>query len=298
MNRDTVTRMTLLVVGARGTVGREIVKELVHRGENVRVATRQPSAIEGLRAVCPVEFDFDKPELFPAAVHGVDRVFLMARPGEDHPDTLARPLLAAMRGAGVSQVVNLTGFGVEQSEQLPLRQLELELERSELRWTHLRPNYFMQNLSAGPLARGIRERNEIALPLGDACISFVDARDIAAVAVDALCSTRHDHCAYDITGEESVGLRELAQAISSVTRREIRYRRQTHDEAYQSLIEQGSTPARAARSLQFMALARTGALSRVSTHVREVLHRPAASLRAFVNDHAHTWNRSSLETHS
>lgn len=285
--------MSILVIGGSGTIGREVVARLAGRFDDVRLATRNTAAVRGtIPSVRPVAFDFDKPDGFIAALQGVDRVFLMARPGEERADEVARPLLAAMRQVGVRQVVNLTGFGVNQSTTLPLRKLELQVEASGLRWTHLRPNFCMQNLCSGALLRGI-QHDELALPAGEARISFVDARDVAAVAAEALCTTEHDGQAYDLTGEEAVSLLDVARVVSSVTHRTIRYLPQTDAEALRTMIDQGESAARAARRVHFMSLARAGALSAVSGHVAQALGRPATSLRAFANDSAHCWRTPS-----
>lgn len=90
---------TILIIGATGRVGAELVRLLTQKGEFVRAATRNPSAVS-LRLPCPsetVEFDFDRSETFASALKGVERVFLIARPGDNASHTVAMPFIDMAR---------------------------------------------------------------------------------------------------------------------------------------------------------------------------------------------------------
>jgi uncharacterized protein YbjT (DUF2867 family) len=102
----------ILIVGATGRVGTELVKLLTAQGETVRAATRNPpaAAAKPPGPADAVEFDFDRPETFSPALRGVGRVFLMARPGDNHADTVAMPLVDEAKRAGVRLIVNLTAM--------------------------------------------------------------------------------------------------------------------------------------------------------------------------------------------
>src|SRR4051812_40274526 len=119
----------ILVVGASGNVGSRLVRLLASRGERVRAAAREPMRLSGASSV--VSFDFDRPETFAPALAGVGRVFLIARPGDEHADVVALPLIDAMRKVGVRHVVNLTAMGADEAEHVQaLRRIELHLEAS------------------------------------------------------------------------------------------------------------------------------------------------------------------------
>jgi uncharacterized protein YbjT (DUF2867 family) len=283
-------RMEILVIGAAGTVGRHLTSILARRGAAVRAATRNPQSLADLGAVARVvEFDFDRSLTFAAALDGVDRAFLMARPGDPRPDVTAAPLVAAMRRAGVRHVVHMTGMGVDRREDLPLGRLERAIEGSGMAFTHLRPNYFLQNLAAAPLVDGIRERGEIALAAGDARIAFVDARDIAAVAAEALVTEAPRDAAYTLTGGEAVSYDDVARAIAAAARRPVRYTARTDGAARAALAAAGLSPELIERRLGFLALARSGALATPSPDVARVLGRPPISLAEFARDHAAAW---------
>lgn len=283
-------RMEVLVIGAAGTVGRHLTSILARRGLAVRAATRNPRGLADLGAVARVvELDFDRPPTFAAALDGVERAFLMARPGDLRPDETAAPLLAAMRRAGVRHVVHMTGMGVDRREDLPLGRLERALEGSGMAFTHLRPNYFLQNFVTAPLVDGIRERGEIALAAGDARIAFVDVRDIAAVAAEAIVTEAHRGVAYTLTGGEAVGYEDVARAIATATRRPVLYTALTEGYVRDALAAAGLSPELIERRLGFLALARTGAFATPSPDVARVLGRPPSSLAEFVRDHAAAW---------
>ena len=155
----------ILVIGATGSVGSELVSQLVQAGQQVKAATRTPASVQPMNAAVEyVEFDFERPQTFANALTGVDRAFLIARPGDDDADVVAFPLIDEMKRFNVKRVVNLTAMGVETQEDLALRRIEHYLEDSGLGFTHLRPNFFMQVFSVGPLLADIRSTSGIHVP--------------------------------------------------------------------------------------------------------------------------------------
>ena len=192
----------ILIIGATGKVGVELVKLLAKKGETVRAATRSPSTASKRlpRSAEAVEFDFDRPETFAPALQGIVKVFLMARPGDNYADKVAIPFVDLAKKEGVRLIVNLTAMGVEQDDSFMLRVLEKYIEASGIPFVHLRPNWFMQNFDSGPMAADIRATGGLHLPAADAKLSFIDVRDIAAVGLAALTESRHAGNAYTLTG--------------------------------------------------------------------------------------------------
>ena len=193
--------MTVLVTAASGKVGREVLAQLHARNVDVRAASR--------RSVVPL--DWSNPATWPAALDGVDRVFLLIPGGDDgHRSvtglgTAAHDFLDLAEHRGVDRVVLMTALGMEYAPaDVELRAVELHLQSSGLEWTILRPNWFFQNLTDGPL-RALAEAHDgvLRLPTGDAAVSFIDTRDIAAVAVEALLDDHHGR-EYALTGPQSL----------------------------------------------------------------------------------------------
>lgn len=214
----------ILITGATGNVGAEVVRILTARGRDARAGVRAPARCTDLpdRAET-VEFDFERPETFATALAGVHRVFFM-RPPHMADAAAFDPFLLAMRECAVEQVVFLSLLGVERNPVVPHHAIEKRLKSSGLGWTMLRPGFYMQNLSTTHLA-DIRDRGEIVVPAGMGRTSLIDAHDIAQAAVAVLTQPGHVGRAYSLTGSEALTYEECARHLSEATGRSIRYTR-------------------------------------------------------------------------
>lgn len=201
--------MTVLVTAATGKVGREVAVQLQARDVEVRAGSR--------RSAPPL--DWSDPATWPAALDGVDRVFLIVPGGDDGHRSVTGlgsrvvEFIDLAQRRGVERVVLMTALGMECAPaEVEQRAVELHLQHSDLAWTILRPNWFFQNLTHGPL-RTLAEVHDgaLCLPTGDAAVSFIDTRDIAAVAVEALLSDHHGH-EYALTGPQSLTFHQLTEA--------------------------------------------------------------------------------------
>jgi len=287
----------ILIVGATGTVGRNLVLELQRCGARVRAATRDPGSPRARASLPPgaeiVPFDLEQPAMFARALAGVDRVFLLARPGDEHADRVALPFIEAMEKNGVQHVVNLTAMGSELLPDFPLRKIELRLEASaaegRMTFTHLRPNWFMQVFAGGALLDQIRATRTVRVPAADARISWIDARDVAAVAAVALTEPRHRGQAYTLTGEEALHHGDVVALVGAASGAAIRYEPIEEGEARAVLAGAGFPPPWIERLIRFYGLVRAGLGAPVSSAVRDVLGRPARAFRDFARENAGTW---------
>lgn len=283
-------RGQILVIGATGSVGSELVTQLCAKGERVRAATRAPgSRYSPDNAVEFVEFDLERPQTFAAALDGVDRVFLIARPGDDHADRVAFPLIDEMKRQRVSHVVDLSAMGAETREDFALRKIERYLEESGMGFTHLRPNFFMQVFSTGPLLLDIRSTGAIHIPAADAKLSYIDARDIAAVAAATLAEQGHTGKAYTLTGSQALDHYEIARHISAAAGTRVQYLAITEEGARSALASAGLPPERVERLIGFYRLVRAGFCEPVSTDVQTVLGRRPVTFERFAGDNASCW---------
>jgi uncharacterized protein YbjT (DUF2867 family) len=204
----------ILVVGATGTVGRHLVAALVARGEQVKAASRTPSPIAGAESVA---FDFADPA---AALDGVNRLYLLSPTGELDPLGLLGPVIAEAARRKV-KIVLQTAIGVDADDHIPLRQVELAVERSGTPFVILRPNWFSDNF--GTYWKGDILNGAIRVPAGNGATSFVDARDIADSAAGALTSDRFDGKAWILTGPEAVSYGQAAELLSRFYGRAVGY---------------------------------------------------------------------------
>ena len=212
---------TVMVVGATGTVGREVVRRLGEAGARPLALVHDGGSgtIPGDRAD-RVSADLDRPETLDAALDGVDRLFLLTR---QNSRQLAQEqaVVAAAARAGVGRVVKLSVFRADDRSPLQIarqhRQAELVLQDSGLLHTVLRPVFFMQNLFVM-----VRDAT-IATAARDGRVAMIDTRDIAAAAVAALTSVPAEGRVYTLTGPEAVSFDQVADVIGERTGRPIRH---------------------------------------------------------------------------
>ncbi len=218
----------ILVTGAGGNVGAPLIQTLAQRGESVRAAFRRPRG-QSPAGVQEVPFDFLDPATYPAALEGVDRLFLMRPPAlSDIPRQIV-PFLQAARQTGLGQTglgqtVLLSLEGAETREYLPHRKMEHALEELGLPHTILRPSFFMQNLATAH-RQEIREQGRLIIPAGRGLINFIDTRDIARAAAVTLTQTGHLGRAYTLTGPENLGYDQIAGKMTRILGRPITYPR-------------------------------------------------------------------------
>ena len=265
------TSSTILVTGSTGKVGRRLVPLLVRRGVTVRAARRSPAGARP--GIEPVRFDWTDERTYDTARTGVDAMYLVAGPTPQarHADHV-RALLEGASGAGVRRVVLLSPYGVDKAPpENPLRRIELAVESSGVPHTIVRPGAFMQNFSEGlrwreSFAEGIRERDEIVGPGGDGVVSYVSTEDIAAVIAIALTEDGHLGKAYAPFGPERLTLADVAEQISWVTGRRIRYVETDRTPIRDALLAAGAPPDTAEHNSQLYVHAfSSGALGVLNT---------------------------------
>jgi uncharacterized protein YbjT (DUF2867 family) len=271
---------TILVLGATGNVGAPLVEALVARGERVRAGSRHPAPVEGAEAV---RVDLADPGGVEAAMDGASRVFVLAPVGTTDPASLLSPVFAAAARRG-AKVVLQTAMGVETSDEIPIRQAEIALERSGAPWVVLRPNWFMDNFHSYWLA-GVRA-GSIEVPAAAGATSFVDARDIAAAAAGALTSDAWDGQAFAITGPEALTYGEAAAVLGQAIGRPVAYR-PVDDATFVGQMTGAGVPEGYARMLAgiFHAV-REGWTAPVSDAVERLSGRAPRTLAAYAADRA------------
>lgn len=287
----------ILVTGATGKVGRELVKRLLARGVEVKAGTRSPELAVDLfgPGAEVVELDYDVTATWDAAVQWADRVFLVPPPFDPSGDEALVPFLDWAVQSGARHVVLLSAMGIEARERLALRRIEQRLERTGVEWTLLRPNIFMQNFARGFVARAIRDEGLFRLPVNDAPVSFVDGRDVAAVAARVLEDDAHFGTALTLTGPEALDHHQVAAIIAEETGREIRYEPISEDRMRESLATEGWPAGQADTFAGLMAAIREGRRSDVTDDVQRVTGRAPTPFRDFAHEHAGTWSRAGTE---
>jgi uncharacterized protein YbjT (DUF2867 family) len=279
----------ILVVGATGTNGREVVARLAAAGRPVRALVRRPeSAASALSpGVEAVAGDLDDPASLDAALAGVERALFVAAVDPRHARWFGHFLDAARR-AGTRHVIKFSALGAAADAAAEiLRQhgeTDAMLAASGLAYTILRPNAFHQNLlwSAGT----IKDHGAFYLPLRDARLSLVDVRDIADVAVAALTAPGHEGQTYEITGPESLSFADVAATLTAVLGRPIRYVDVPPEAARASMLQAGMPEWNANAVTDLYAVFASGAAARTTGTVARLLGRPPIPFERFARDHA------------
>ena len=279
----------VLVTGASGAVGSELVRLLVQRGVEVTAGTRRPDRAAELfgREVRVIELDYERVVTFDAAVEHADRVFLESPPFDPKVYDTLSPLLDWAVQAGTSHVVAMSAMGMEVREDLPIRKLEHHILSLGVDWTLLRPNLLMQNFVM--LSERIRRTGAFGMPVEDARVSLVDGRDVAAVAALALAGDEHFGRSYTLTGPEALTHAEVARIISDVSGRDVVFEPATDEEMLGWLTGAGWRPEVAGVVVALYQSVRAGVRAAVTNDVERLLGRPATSFRSFAEDHAELW---------
>lgn len=279
---------TYLVIGASGTVGSTIVRSLLAQGHAVRATTSRKAAVgrQGQRQT--VHLDLATGEGLAAAFEGVDRAFLLAPPGYADQQRLLSPLVAEAARRKLEKVVLMSAMGANAADT-PFRRVEQELERSGLRYNIIRPNWFMQNFNTFWL-QGINEQGAILLPVGQAKASFIDARDIAAVAVRLLTTDDQDDRDFDLTGPEALDHDAVARILSAETGRTIVYREVEPDVLRQGFLAHGVPADYAEFLLAILGFLKLGYAERTTDAVKQLLGREPIGFAQYARDQRAAWN--------
>ncbi|GAB2791361.1 NAD(P)H-binding protein [Amycolatopsis magusensis] len=277
----------VLVTGGTGKTGSELVRLLRGDGVAVRVASRNPPAGDP----DAVRFDWADPATHPAALRGVDRIFLVPPVNAVDPLPLVEPFLAQAQRLGVRRVV-LLGSAIV----LPNAPGALEMAaqvQARPGWVVLRASGFMQNfLSPHPVGERIRRHGEIRTAAEDGRVGWIDARDIAAAASALLAepgvefADQHD---YLLTGPKALSYRDAASIITAHTGRPVRVVSIGADEQAAGYRAAGLPAAFAAALAAVEDGIRTGREDRVSTAVLTLTGRPPRTFAEFVQEHALEW---------
>jgi uncharacterized protein YbjT (DUF2867 family) len=285
---ENVQKPIVLILGASGSIGSQVVKELEGTDVHLRIASRRQDAInqlcsEGKNAVY---LDLDKPESFALALAGVDRVFLLTGYSVAML-TQSKTLVDAAKKAGVSQIVHVGVFAEWDTTDAHFvwhQMIEKYIEASGIAWTHLHPNMFMNVFTGLYIPRNFTYTTY----WGDRRVGYVAPSDIAAVAAKVLLDgpKRHASQHYWLSVESFNG-QEIAALLSEVTEIEIKCEDKGLEgfrQLIDSLTSQGFESWYANANIDFvtqMLDGRMSYMSMVQNDIPYILGRPAKTLREF-----------------
>jgi uncharacterized protein YbjT (DUF2867 family) len=282
--------MRVLVIGATGKVGSSLISGLLELGADVRAFVRTGTEIpprwgSGQDDVEVVTGELADRAFLPLALAGCDSLFLTSPHSPEMPE-LHRNVIDAAKHTG-ARVVRLSGWtpSVAADSHAPGGRghwlVEQYLSNSGLPHTTLRVNYFLQNIAARN-AQVIREKDVFVGPLADAHISMIDTEDVGAAAAGVLGSDEHHGTMYTLTGPAAVSYADVAQGLTEMLGREVKYVDMQPEQFRQWMLESGRKAWEADHALALFAIYRAGLGETVTTDVELLAGRPASSLQQYL----------------
>jgi uncharacterized protein YbjT (DUF2867 family) len=261
----------VLVTGASGTTGSRVAARLSARGIAVRAASRSGA----------VRFDWHDPDTHAAALAGVDRVYLVPPTRDPDPQAVMLPFLDLARAAGVRRAVLLSNSLVSAGDPMT-GVVHQAIADTFGEWAVLRPTWFMQNVTGNHAhAVSIRATSAIATSAGSGRAAFVDAGDIAQIAVETLLAPAAVNSDLILTGPQSLSYDDVAAILTETSGRTITHKRldPADEPAYYEAL---GVPESAARFLVVMdQIIASGAEDRTTDTVERMTGTPPRSFRDF-----------------
>ena len=280
----------ILITGATGTVGSELLKKLSAMGADVRALTRDVRRAEAspVPRVQYVQGDFDDLDSLRRACAGVERAFLLTNSSEES-ERRQIDFVNVARESGVQWLVKLSQFRANPTA--PARFLryhaavEAAVRASKMTFTLLRPNLYMQGMLN--FAPSIQRNGSFYAAAGAALISAVDVRDVAEIAAGALTTSRHVNRTYTLTGPEALTFTDMAAQLSTAIGRPVTYVDVPPKEMLDALAGIGFPDWQAEGLLEEFAMYRRGEASVVESGMWQALGRCPRSFEQFARDYAH-----------
>ena len=280
----------ILVTGATGLNGKELLRVLSASGVAVRALVRNPAKAEAIAALPNVEIvqgDMAHPETLAAGLRGVDRAMLISSSDPMMLDVQTN-FIDAAKQAGVKHVVKLSGIMPELDSAFRFArmhgEIEKRLEASGMAFTHLRagefmPAYFRQ-------VPNITAKGAMFLPMEDARIASIDVGDIAEIAAKVLTGAGHEGKTYPLTGPQALTMTEVAEKLSAATGNTIRYVNVPPEAARQAQLAAGMPPYLADALFELFAERRNGKEAKVWPDAELLLDRRPTSFDEFARRNA------------
>jgi uncharacterized protein YbjT (DUF2867 family) len=290
MNKENVN--TILVTGATGTVGNEVVKQLTPSGHIIKAAvhTHKAEYLRQFPQVDTVNIDFADPVTISNALIGVDRLFLVT-PVTPDMDNITAKIIQEAKNKGVKYIVKLSAAGADSESGINIGRLhrkeEKMIEDTDIEYNFLRPMAFMQNF-VSYFGETIRKQNAIYTSAGEGKISFIDARDIASVAVQLLTNndTKYKNKSLELTGQEALSYGQAAEKLSEELGRKISHIDVSEEEARKDMKKVGMSDWLIDDIMKFYGIIRLGYASQITNTIEEITGKRPILFSQFAKDYA------------
>jgi uncharacterized protein YbjT (DUF2867 family) len=286
---ETAKSHKILITGATGNIGKELTKYLSEKGVPFRAMVRSLDKVPAESKLHGeyVAGDFNDISSLEKSFAGIENAFLLTNSSELAEEQQIRFVEVAAR-AGVKHIVKLSQWAAALDSPVRFLRYHAAVEQaiieSGLKYTFLRPNLFMQGLLE--FRDTIRFQDQFFGAIGDAKVSIVDIRDIAAAAGEALTNPLHENKIYNLTGPEALTHYQMAAQLSIAAGRNIRFV-DIPSEALRDMLRQVGFPDWQAEGLiEDYAHYKRGEADTVEPGVVEATGREPRSFNAFAADYA------------
>jgi uncharacterized protein YbjT (DUF2867 family) len=280
----------IVVTGATGQAGSEVVRALTGRSDRVRAFVRDPGkARHKLGGTVELAAgDFADLRSVRAALDGADTLFLSCA---DDPRRVGweTSAIEAAAAAGVHRIVKLSTAAAEPGSPVAFwdwhGQVEQHLRASGIAWVILRPSWYMSNLSAA--APQVAAERRLYAPAGQARIAMIDPRDVGAAAAAVLSSPGHEGQTYLLTGPEAITFTQVAVELSAAAASRIEFIDIPGDDAHKALTHGGMPDFAAEQIVKTFEQLRLGAAAQVTATVATLTGSAPRDFTSFARDYAH-----------
>ncbi|MDR7301616.1 NmrA family NAD(P)-binding protein [Haloactinomyces albus] len=285
--------MTILLLGATGTIGPHVVAGLRARDAEIRVLARDAARARGVLGadVDVREGDPGDDETIASAAHGAETVFLLSEHSHDMTDLQLR-VIRALRRLG-PRIVKLSGTSSAINPDGPYTcrqhwEIEQVLAASGQPWTVIRPNAFMQTLIGGIMLPAVQATGSIPNAIGSAGISLIDGRDVGEVCAEVLLDSSWQNETLVLTGPRSVTFAEIAAWVSEETGRDVGPTEITPADVRENLLTRGMAGWEAEHFEEMYQIFRNGQSEFVAGDVERVLGKPPRTVEDYLHEHRDT----------
>lgn len=278
----------ILVTGATGSTGAEVIRQLLAMGEPLRALVHHQRS--GLKVAAELEIvvgEYDNPATMKPAFVGIEKVYAVT-PVDPKSVEWMQCLINTAVDAGVKHLVKLSAMNASTRSAVTLLRnhgiTDENLRSSGLSFTIIQPSTFMQNVFWS--IDTIKAQGALYQPVADTRQSMVDIVDVAAVVVKALTEPGHENNSYLLTGPAALSYNEVASDIAAAIGKPVQYIAVPAEVAKQSMLNMGMSPWLVQSLLELSAEVATGNFATISEDIQRLLGRPPNNFKDFIARYA------------
>lgn len=277
---------TILIIGGTGNIGYPLIEALTKK-ENVNLVVGAHNVENTKKKLARFDqlevkaFDFLDASTYETCLKGIDRLFFVRPPELSNPKEDMFPFLEKVKLLQIKQVVFVSLIGVEKNPMTPHNKIEKKIEALNLPYTFIRPSFFMQNLNTTHL-EDIRKHHDLFVPAGKALTSFIDTRDIGAVAAVCLAEEKYIGRKIEITGAKAISYYQAAEIMSEVLGVPISYSKPSLWKFRKVMLRRGIPKNFVNVMVMLYFITQLGNAKKVTHVVEEILNREPISFAKYV----------------